>query len=138
MAAFKPLIKTLDSLFLTQATVACFNCLGRADFNFPIALFAYLIWRAYVQIQRQKLAERLFPLYALITAFEVAWFIGLYKGWTDFATTVLHRGSWLYCTLVGSTALNLGIKLVILMALHRAKGEDSKEEVLEAPRVYSI
>mmetsp|Transcript_18800 Transcript_18800/g.34091 ORF Transcript_18800/g.34091 Transcript_18800/m.34091 type:complete len:139 (-) Transcript_18800:513-929(-) len=138
MAAFKPLIKALDQLFLTQASLACFNCLGRADFNFPVALFAYLIWRTYSQIQRQQLAERLFPLYGLITGFECCWFLGLYKGWTDFATPVLHSDSWLYCVLLVSSAVNLGLKLVISAALYKAKGDDNDEEVKQAPRVYSI
>jgi hypothetical protein len=52
MAALNGLAKTLDHLFILQATLACLNCLARADFNFPVALFAYLLWRAYSQIQR--------------------------------------------------------------------------------------
>jgi hypothetical protein len=138
MAPFKSLIKALDQLFLLQAGIACFNCLGRADFNFPVALFAYLIWRTYSQIQRQQLAERLLPLYVLITSFELAWFFGLYRGWTDYATPVLQLNSWLYLALLATSAVNLVVKLVILGALYKAKANEEDEEVLQAPRVYSI
>jgi F0F1-type ATP synthase assembly protein I len=69
----------IPRIFLLGAVLASIACLGRADYNLPVFLFAYIAW---MYMSHQKMNVIMFFGFSLIV--DIIWFIVIaWKTWFD-------------------------------------------------------